>query len=46
MIRVQELSSEVPHGSLPRTLTVVVRGSNVEKARAGDNITFTGMMIA
>ena len=46
MMRVQELSSEVPYGSLPRALTVVVRGDSVEKARAGDQVTFAGMLLA
>lgn len=45
-IRVQENSDEVPAGSLPRSLDVIVRHEEVEKARAGDKMVFTGMLLA
>lgn len=45
-VRVQEYNDEVPPGSLPRTLDVIVRNSSVERARAGDKCLFTGMLLA
>ncbi|KAL1495644.1 hypothetical protein AB1Y20_016511 [Prymnesium parvum] len=44
-IRVQENASEIPAGSMPRTLDVVLRGENVERAKAGDKCVFTGAPI-
>jgi len=44
-VRVQENSSEIPSGSMPRTLDIVLRNEAVEKARAGDNCTFIGTLI-
>ena len=44
-LRVQENSNEIPPGSMPRTLDVVVRGQNVEIASAGEKCVFTGMLI-
>lgn len=35
-IRVQENASEIPAGSMPRTVDVIVRNDQVEKAMAGD----------
>jgi DNA replication licensing factor MCM6 len=35
-VRMQETSKEIPAGSLPRSLDVIVRHDIVEKARAGD----------
>ena len=35
-VRVQETSVEIPPGSLPRSLDVVLRHDIVEQARAGD----------
>lgn len=35
-VRMQETSKEIPPGSLPRSLDVILRHEIVEKARAGD----------
>lgn len=35
-VRMQETSKEIPAGSLPRSLDVILRHEIVEKARAGD----------
>lgn len=44
-VRVQENSSEIPPGSMPRCLDVVVRNDMVERAKAGDKCTFVGTLI-
>mmetsp|Transcript_67534 Transcript_67534/g.201841 ORF Transcript_67534/g.201841 Transcript_67534/m.201841 type:complete len:630 (+) Transcript_67534:95-1984(+) len=44
-IRVQENASEIPAGSMPRTVDVILRGENVERAKAGDKCVFTGALI-
>ena len=41
-VRVQENASEIPAGSMPRTLDVILRGDVVERAKAGDKSIFTG----
>lgn len=35
-VRMQETSKEIPAGSLPRSLDVILRHEIVEQARAGD----------
>lgn len=35
-VHVQETSKEIPGGSLPRSLDIILRHDIVEKARAGD----------
>ncbi|KAJ1943192.1 MCM DNA helicase complex subunit mcm6, partial [Linderina pennispora] len=45
-VRVQENSSEIPPGSMPRTLDVIVRGDLVERIKPGDRAQFTGSLIA
>jgi DNA replication licensing factor MCM6 len=35
-VRMQETSNEIPAGSLPRSLDVILRHEIVEHARAGD----------
>lgn len=35
-VRMQENSNEIPAGSLPRTLDIILRHEIVESARAGD----------
>eukprot|EP00898_Chlorokybus_atmophyticus_P001245 jgi/Chlat1/2120/Chrsp17S02713 len=45
-LRVQEAPEEVPAGSLPRTMDVILRHEAVEQARPGDRCVFTGMLIA
>ncbi|KAK9937276.1 hypothetical protein M0R45_014077 [Rubus argutus] len=44
-VRVQETSKEIPAGSLPRSLDVIIRHEIVEKARAGDTVIFTGTVV-
>ncbi|KAK9827399.1 hypothetical protein WJX81_007351 [Elliptochloris bilobata] len=44
-VKVQENSDEVPAGSLPRTMEVVLRNEQVEQARAGDKLVFTGNLV-
>ncbi|KAN0018811.1 hypothetical protein ACTFIU_008744 [Dictyostelium citrinum] len=43
-VRVQENNSEIPGGSVPRSLEIILRGDSVETARAGDTCTFVGTM--
>jgi len=45
-IRVQENASEIPAGCMPRTIDVILRGENVEQAKAGDKCIFTGALLA
>ena len=44
-VRVQENSNEMPPGSMPRCLDIIVRNDMVERAKAGDKCTFTGCLI-
>jgi DNA replication licensing factor MCM6 len=44
-VRVQENSSEIPTGSMPRTMDVVLRGEIVDRAKAGEKCIFTGALI-
>lgn len=44
-VRVQENSDEIPPGSLPRSVDVILRHASVERAKAGDKCTFTGSLI-
>ncbi|KAL6041309.1 MCM DNA helicase complex subunit mcm6 [Balamuthia mandrillaris] len=44
-VRVQENSSEIPSGSMPRSLDVILRNEQVEKAKPGDQCVFTGTLI-
>ncbi|KXS11015.1 MCM-domain-containing protein [Gonapodya prolifera JEL478] len=45
-VRVQENANEVPSGSMPRTLEVILRNEVVDRCKPGDKILFTGMAIA
>ncbi|KAI9504356.1 MCM DNA helicase complex subunit mcm6 [Coemansia spiralis] len=45
-VRVQENSAEIPSGSMPRTLDVIVRGDMVERVKPGDRAQFTGSLVA
>ena len=36
---------QVPAGSLPRTMEAVLRNEQVEQARAGDKLVFTGNLV-
>ncbi|KAM0672416.1 MCM DNA helicase complex subunit mcm6 [Ordospora colligata] len=44
-VHVQENTEEIPAGSLPRSMDVIVRNELVEKIRAGDKIVMTGYLI-
>ncbi|XP_057971619.1 DNA replication licensing factor MCM6 [Malania oleifera] len=44
-VRMQETSKEIPAGSLPRSLDVILRHEIVEQARAGDTVIFTGNVV-
>lgn len=44
-LRVQETSDEIPPGSMPRSMDVIVRNEMVERAKAGDACVFTGSLV-
>lgn len=44
-IRIQETSDEIPSGSMPRSIDIVLRHEEVEKAKPGDKCAFTGTLI-
>lgn len=44
-VRVQENADEIPPGSMPRSVDVILRHGAVERAKAGDKCTFTGTLI-
>lgn len=44
-VRIQENANEIPTGSMPRTLDVILRGETVERAKPGDKCKFTGTEI-
>ncbi|KAM9322307.1 DNA replication licensing factor MCM6 [Pholidichthys leucotaenia] len=44
-VRVQETQAELPRGSIPRSLDIVLRAEAVETAQAGDRCDFTGTLI-
>ncbi|KXS97858.1 hypothetical protein AC578_7644 [Pseudocercospora eumusae] len=44
-VRIQENSSEIPTGSMPRTMDVILRGEMVERAKAGEKCIYTGTLI-
>lgn len=44
-VRIQENANEIPTGSMPRTLDVILRGEIVDRAKAGDKCVFTGTEI-
>ncbi|KAA8537155.1 hypothetical protein F0562_029619 [Nyssa sinensis] len=44
-VRMQETSQEIPAGSLPRSLDIILRHDIVEQARAGDTVIFTGSVV-
>jgi DNA replication licensing factor MCM6 len=44
-VRIQENANEIPTGSMPRSLDVILRGELVERAKAGDKCVFTGTFI-
>lgn len=44
-VRIQENPGDIPTGSMPRSLDVILRGDVVERAKAGDKAVFTGTFI-
>lgn len=44
-LRLQENENDVPAGSMPRTLDVIVRGEQAERCKPGDKIRVTGCLI-
>lgn len=44
-VRIQETQAELPRGSIPRSVEVVLRAEAVETAQAGDRCDFTGTLI-
>lgn len=44
-VRVQENAQEIPSGSMPRCIDVILRSEIVELAKAGDKCHFTGSLI-
>lgn len=44
-VRIQETQSELPRGSIPRCVEVVLRAEAVESCQAGDKVDFTGALI-
>lgn len=44
-VKVQESAHEIPTGSMPRTIDVIVRGEMVDRAKAGERCIFTGTLI-
>ncbi|XP_056452765.1 MCM6 minichromosome maintenance deficient 6, like isoform X1 [Gadus macrocephalus] len=44
-VRIQETQAELPRGSIPRSVEVVLRAEAVETAQAGDHSDFTGTLI-
>jgi DNA replication licensing factor MCM6 len=44
-VKVQENPDEVPAGSLPRTIDVILRNSLVESVRPGDKAVFSGCLV-
>ena len=43
--RIQENSSEIPTGSMPRTMDVILRGEQVDRTKPGEKTIFTGTLI-
>ncbi|CAO1634649.1 unnamed protein product [Sympodiomycopsis kandeliae] len=44
-VRIQENANEIPTGSMPRSIDVILRSEVVERAKAGDKCVFTGAFI-
>jgi len=44
-VRVQENADEIPAGSMPRSVDVILRHAAVDRAKAGDKCTFVGTLI-
>lgn len=44
-VRLQELSGDIPDGSMPRSIDVILRSDTVDRAKPGDRTIFTGTLI-
>lgn len=44
-VRIQESSDEIPSGSMPRSVDIILRHEVVEMAKAGDKCAFTGTLM-
>jgi len=44
-VRLQENENEVPAGSMPQTMDVIVRDEGTERCKAGDKVQITGSLI-
>lgn len=44
-VRVQENSEDIPAGSMPRSIDVILRYDVVEKCKPGDKVVFTGSLV-
>ncbi|KAJ5654178.1 hypothetical protein N7490_001181 [Penicillium lividum] len=44
-VKLQESSHEIPTGSMPRTMDVILRGEMVDRSKAGERCVFTGTLI-
>jgi DNA replication licensing factor MCM6 len=44
-LRVQENADEIPAGSMPRCVDIILRNEIVESAKAGDKVVFTGTLL-
>jgi DNA replication licensing factor MCM6 len=44
-LRVQEHSADIPAGSMPRSLDIILRGEIVDNAKPGDRTIFTGTLV-
>ncbi|XP_038162304.1 DNA replication licensing factor MCM6 [Cyprinodon tularosa] len=44
-VRIQETQAELPRGSIPRSMEIILRAEAVETAQAGDRCDFTGTLI-
>jgi DNA replication licensing factor MCM6 len=44
-LRVQENSNQIPPGSMPRSMDIILRNEMVERCKAGDKCIFTGTFV-
>jgi len=44
-VRVQEYSSDIPAGSMPRSIDIILRGEIVDACKPGDKAVFTGKLV-
>ena len=44
-VKLQESSHEIPTGSMPRTMDIILRGEMVDRVKAGERCVFTGTLI-